>query len=137
MCSRKWQWLRSWFRQANLFRAEQQCYAVGGKFFANQAGAGFQALHRMMQLPVVDRGGSNDQRAIGDGLGNAPIRFGIGQQGCRSYCRAGLAKCYVVRADYPHVRKPEITHGTRRCSDVQRVARGHQHHTQTIELLGR
>ena len=90
----------------------------------------------MLELAMADGGGANDQRAVGDGIGDCLEFFRGGQQGGRADGRARLAKRGVEGVDESETLKAEVRHGARRRANVERIARGHQDDTEAVGFHG-
>jgi hypothetical protein len=82
----------------------------------------------MVQFAAADRGGSNDEGAIGNGFGDSLKLFRAGEQRGGADGGTGLAKGDFVRVDHAQTEEPEVAHGASGGADIERVARGHQDH---------
>jgi hypothetical protein len=121
-------------RKAALLGAEQKGDPARFELPVDEPRAIFQPSQRVRQFPVTDRCGSNHQRAVGHGFGNALVLFRARQQRRSSDGGTRLAKGYVVRVHHSKPEKPEIADGASGRADVERIARGHQHNAQTVEF---
>lgn len=122
------------FGKANFFGAEEQSDAAGGKTLADETCALLQTVNRLLGFARADRGGSNDESAIGDGFGDGFEFLCVGKKRGSAHGGARFAKRWIVGVDYAKVSESEIAHGARAGANVQRIARRHQHHTQPVEF---
>ena len=88
----------------------------------------------MLQVPSATRGSADHQGAVGDRVGHALIFFCVLEQLRSADGRTRFAKSHVVGIDYPQSQKTKVAHGTGGRADIERVARGHKHHAQTVGL---
>lgn len=104
---------------------------------AYERGAGFKALNRVLKIAVSDGGGADDERAIGDGLGDRSEFLCVGEDiGCCAHGRASAFKGDVIGIDDMQVKESEIAHGASGRADVQGIARVDQDDAQAIEFRG-
>jgi hypothetical protein len=105
---------------------------------ANQLGTRFKALNGVLKVAVSDGGGADDERAIGDGLGNGGEFLCGGKDiGRRTYGGASALKSYIVWVNDAQVEEAEIAHGAGRCADIQGIASVDKDHAQAIEFKRR
>ena len=104
---------------------------------AYERGAGFKALNGVLKIAVSDGGGTDDERAIGDGLGDRSEFLCVGEDiGCCAHGRASAFKGDVIGIDDTQVKESEIAHGASGRADVQGIARVDQDDAQAIEFRG-
>ena len=120
--------------EAEFFRAEEERDAARAKSLADQANSVLGTPQGMVQLAVADGGGSHDERAIGDGVGDALELLRIRKHGRGADGGARLAKGRLVRLDHAQMAEAEVAHGARGRADVERVARRNQNDAQTVEF---
>ena len=121
-------------REAEFLRTEKERDFVSSEPAPDQASAVFQAPERLLQCPVADRGGADDQRAIGHGFGNGFELFGACEHVRRTDGGARLTKRGLVRIHDAQVAEAEVAHGAGGRADIQRVARRDEHDAQAVEL---
>src|SRR5271155_6138959 len=90
----------------------------------------------MLQIPVADGGGSDDERAVGDGFGDGLELFGTLEYVRRADGGARFAKRRLVGIHHAQMPKSEIAHGAGGRADIERVARGDENDAQAVELSG-
>lgn len=95
-----------------------------------------QAMKRLIRFAVIAARGANDQRAIGDGVGDGlehtnRLHYHRGVDG-----RLRFAEGDVVGLHQAEIEEPEVTHGARRRTDIEWIARVHQHHAELRERVG-
>jgi len=122
--------------EAEFFRSEEQGARSGGQMPADDGSARLQALERVLQVAMADRGGSNDEGAIGDGFGDGCEFPGIRQNVRRSDCGAGIFKSDFIGIHDPQMEKAEVAHGAGSCSDIEGIARVYQDDAKLIEFEG-
>jgi hypothetical protein len=104
---------------------------------ANQRSAGFKALNRVLKIAVSDGGGTDNQRAIGNSLGNGLEFLRVGKNVSRgAHGRAGAFKGYVIGIYDAEVKESEVAHGAGGRADVQRIARVDEDDSQTVKFRG-
>src|SRR5277367_2741227 len=91
-------------------------------------------MHRMLDLARSHCCRAYNERAVGDGFGNARAFCRIAQQLGRADSRLRFAKGELVAVDDTEMQEAEVAHGSRSRSDVERVARRHQHYDDAVEL---
>ena len=86
-----------------------------------------------MQFAFAHRGSSHDQATVGNRLAHAPEDLRLQQhlRGSNSGARPKVGG--FPRSNQSKILKTEIAHGARRRTDVERIARAHQHHAQLIK----
>ncbi len=94
----------------------------------------FQALERVLQDAAADGGGSNHERAVGDGFCNGVVLFGLRKQRGSSDGRTRFAKGRVVGVHQAQAKEAKVAHGARRSANVERIARGHEDDAQAVEF---
>jgi hypothetical protein len=111
--------------EADFFGAEEQSDAAGSEALADEARALLQTMNRLLGFARADRGGSNDESAIGDGFGDGFEFLCVGKQRGSAHCGAGLAKRWIVGVDHAKIGKAEVAHSPRGRPNVQRIPRRH------------
>jgi len=127
--SSQWQWLKS-----SLLRpyfSEPNRSAARLVFRRSRIAAPLQGK---LQGAIADCGRSHHECAVGDGLGDRFEFFCALEDRRRTHGGPRLAKSHGIRIHQPEAMHSEISHGARRCADVQRIARVHQHHDQIIQI---
>ena len=89
-----------------------------------------------MEMARTDRGGADDQGAIGDCVGDALEFFGAGENGGGAHGGTRLLKRGRVGIDDAEMMEAEIAHGARGGADVERVARGDEDDAQAVGFGG-
>jgi hypothetical protein len=100
---------------------------------AQQPPAVFERAQRMLQLAMPQRGGSDDERAIGDCLGQGFKLLGAAQDVLRVNSRPRFLERNRLRIHQPQIPESEIMHGSRRRADIQRIPRSHQDYAQVFK----
>ena len=121
-------------REAEFFRSEQQRARASCQVLANEGSPRLQALERVLEIAMTDRGGSDHKRAVGNRFGHGFEFLGVGEDIGGADGGASILKRHVVRIHYPQMRKAKVTHGASRGTDVEGIARIYQHNTQAIEF---
>lgn len=103
---------------------------------ANQASAWLQTLEGVLQVAMADCGGSDHERAIGNGFGYGFEFFCIGEQVRGAHGRTCILEGYIVGIHYPQMEKSKIAHCPSSSTDVEGIAGVHQDHAQMIEFSG-
>lgn len=116
--------------EAEFLGAEQQSHRTGGGGFADGARAVLEAADGVLQFPVTDGGGADDQAAIGDGVGNGRKFRGLAEQRSGADGGAGFAEGDVVGIDHAQPREAEVGHGAGGSPEVDGVARRDHHHAE-------
>lgn len=119
-------------RQAKFLRAEKQRHAAGAEAAPDLAGALLDAAHRMVQMAVAHGCGPDDQRAVAHSRCDGIVLLGAGEKGRGAHGGARFAKASFVRMHHAQAGKAEIAHGAGGRSDIERVARGYEHHAEAI-----
>ena len=83
---------------------------------------------------MANRRRSNHEGAIRHGLRDALVNFRAREQFRSADGGTRLAECRLIRGNKPQTLKAKVAHGTGRCPNVERIARGHQDDMQTVEL---
>src|SRR5580692_9501948 len=115
-------------REPELLRAKQQRDPARSPLLTDEARTIFQPPERVLQFPVTDRRGSDDKRAICDGLGHRLALLRASQQRRRPDRGTRLAKASVVWVDHSQMGKSKVAHGARSRANVERIARSYQDH---------
>jgi hypothetical protein len=102
--------------------------------FAQEARASFEAPKRVVQIPMADRRSSNHKRAVRHGFGDALVNFRAREEFRSADGRTRLAECRFVRGNKPQTLKAKVAHGSGRCPNVERIARGHQDDMKAVGL---
>jgi hypothetical protein len=122
-------------REPDFFRPKQESDPLGLKLVANRAAGSFvKRAHRLLQYAVARRGCSDDQGAIGDGIGNRLVFFCLAEHVRGTHGGTGLAKARRVGIHEAQAINAEIAHRTRRGANIQRIARAYQHHDETVKF---
>src|SRR6202012_3153301 len=83
--------------EADLLRSEEQRGpAAGAKMLTKRGRTGFEALKGFAGCAAAAVGGTEDQRAVRDGLGDGCVLLGGGKDGLGVDSRAGFAEGEVV-----------------------------------------
>src|SRR5579863_542582 len=90
----------------------------------------------MLDLSLSHSAGGNYESAIGNCVGDVLELFGGGENVRCPDRGTRLAKRRPVRIDHAQMREAEVTHGARGGANIERIARGNQHYTQTVEFRG-
>src|ERR1700691_1583169 len=123
--------------EADLLRPEEKSgFGAGAEMLAEGGGSGFQTLEGFARSATAAVGGADDERAVGDGLGNGGVLFGGGEDGLGVDGGAGFAECDVVGMDHAEVERSEVGHRAGRCSDVERVTAGDEDDAETVQFCG-
>jgi len=120
--------------QPVLLGAEQQGRAgVVRQMLADQTAAVLEPADRMLDRTASDGRCSDDERAIGDGVGDGWEFARTLQEVSCFDGRFRLQKGDVVRVDQAQIHGAEVAHCARGRADVQRVARRHQNHGEVLQ----
>lgn len=103
---------------------------MGSEGFADFDCTGFQAVHGMLNLTVAERGGADDERAVGDSFGEGGEFFGLLHDGGGADGGAGFAESEVVGLDDTEVEESEVAHGASGGAEVEWVAGADQNNTE-------
>ena len=120
--------------QTELLRSEEQRDRRRCELLTNESRAFVEPADGVLQIAVLDRGGSDDQCTIGDSFSQASAFLGAGQQGRSTHSGTGFAKRQFVRIDHAEPQESEVAHGARGGTDIEWIARCYQHHAQAIEF---
>jgi hypothetical protein len=104
---------------------------------ANQRRSGFQAFERVLQIPMSDCGGADNERAVADCIGNGGEFFGSLQYLIRADSGARTFESDLVGIHQPQAENSKIAHGAGGSADVQGIADIHQDYAQSIEFRWR
>jgi len=104
---------------------------------ANQGRTRLQAMEGMLQVPVPDRSGTNDKRAVSNCVGDRIVFFSVGQHVRGADGGASALKCYIVWIDHPKIVKSKVAHRSSGRSDVEGISRIHQDYAQVIDFSWR
>ena len=119
--------------QPDFFGAEQESHSLRLQLLANRcAGVLVEPAHRLLQYAIAHGCRSHHQRAIGDGLGHGLVFLRAVEQVRGADRGASLAKPSREGIHQAQPVSAEIAHGTSRGANVQRIARAHQHHHETV-----
>ena len=122
--------------EAALFGAEEKRDVARAQAAPDQARGTFGAANRLMEMARADRGGANDESAIGDGFGNGFELLGARENGRSADSGAGLPKRGSVGLHNAKVAKAEIAHRARGGADVEGVARLDEDDAQVVGFSG-
>jgi hypothetical protein len=86
----------------------------------------------MLQCTMAHRSRPHDQSAVRHGLGDGFKFFRLLQQVRRADRRTSFAKPRRIGIHKAQPVCPKIAQGSSRCANVQRIARAHQHHDETV-----
>jgi hypothetical protein len=103
---------------------------------ANERRASFEAMDGVLQVTMPDRGGADNERAIGDGFGDGGEFFGAGEYGCGADGGASAFESDVVGIDDAEMKKSEVAHGSGGSADVKRVAGVDEDDAEAVEFWG-
>src|ERR1700731_2844401 len=103
---------------------------------ADDRSARLQALKRVLQVAMADRGGSNDGGTIGDGFGDGSEFLGIRENVRSSDCGTGIFKSNFIGIHDPQMEEAEVAHGAGSCTDIEGIARVYKYDTKIIEFEG-
>ena len=131
---RKSQWLRSSFERSELFRTEQERDIARSEALANRSRAILQATDGVTQCAASHGSGSDNQRAISDGLRNVLEFLRVRKQRRGTDRGTCLTKGRIVGVHDAQMQETEVAHGASGRANVERVACGHQHDAQTVEF---
>ena len=125
--------------KAALLGAEDQGHAASGsaQLGAQERDEIGQVYDRLLRSAVVEGGGAENQRAIGERL----LECGADARGSEQVFRAdgglGLAPVGLVGGDHREAGEAEVGHGPRRRAYIEGIARGDQDDLEAVALAGR
>jgi hypothetical protein len=123
-------------RQTDLFGTEQKRDASGLEVPANVYGSFIEPTQRMLQRALASRSRTDNERAVGNGLGQSFVFLGTLEKFGRADCRARLAECNCIGIDQPQLMHAEVAHCPCCGADVQRIARAHKDDDEIVEFGG-
>ena len=129
----QWQWLKSWLERPNFSEPKRRATGPDPSRLRISR-APFSSLRTgMLQVPVAHRRGAHHERTIGNCFRHAVVLLGSRQHfGCTDR-RTRLAKGGVKRVDHSQMREAEVAHGAGGRPNIERIARRHQNHAQTVK----
>ena len=122
--------------QTALLRTEHQSDVARWQTAADELRTFFEPVERVLQFAVIARGGSHHQRAVGHGFSHAAVLFRTLENHRGTDGGTRLAKRRFVRIHHPQLEKPKVAHGPGSRTNVEQIARGHEHNAQTAGFSG-
>jgi hypothetical protein len=122
-------------REAALFSAEDEGDAAAAvQFFLDERSERGQRHDGLLWFAAGERGGAEDEGAMGDGLLQGFRACGSCEEFFRADGGAGFAPVGLVGCDNGEAGEAEVGHGARGRADVERVARGDEDDVDRIEM---
>ena len=119
-----------------FLRAEQQSARTGCKMRAHDGSTNVKSMERMLEIAMSDRGGSYNERAVGNRFGHSFVFFGAGQNlGC-VHGGARAFKCHIVGVHDPEMAESKVAHRPCGGAYVEGIASIDEDDAQLIEFGG-
>jgi len=121
-------------RKTALLRTEKQRDAATREMLPERTPRLIQAADRVLQLSLTHRGCADDECAVLNGFGEVLELFRASKQRYSADGGTRFSKGQLIRVDDPKMKETEVAHGPGGGADVERIARGHKNHTQSVGI---